>query len=87
MRRLAAITVLAVTAALAGCTSAHAAPEPTPWQHVTAYCHRTGVCVRTPAVIRRAERIGPHVPSWTRFGDTTYTWVRGPHGTVTTYTS
>lgn len=59
----------------------------TPWGRVVAGCKKDRDCVRTPAVIRHADGISAHAPSWTRYGDTTVTWVRGPHGTVRTYTS
>ena len=90
-RTIRTVTAALVTAGLAAVLAAappssQAAAEPTPWQHVIAYSHRSHACRPVPASVRADLGIG-HRPARMRIGDTTYIWARGAHGTVTTYTS
>jgi hypothetical protein len=65
-----------------------AAPEPSPWQHVRAYCHRTRLCVRPSGELRRDLGIRPAALAWERPEDdtagrmSTFVWVRQPGGAV-----
>jgi len=68
-------------------------PDPTPWQRVRAYCHRTHACVRPTQAQRRAMHIRRGVKAWQRNENdaagwlSTFTWIREPGGAVRTVKS
>lgn len=83
---------------IAGAAAYHAAaralhPEPTPWQRVRGYCHRTHLCIRPTNAQRRALGIRRGAGAWERPEDdaagrlSTFVWVRQPGGAVRTYVS
>jgi hypothetical protein len=73
--------------------TAVAHPEPTPWQRVRGYCHRTHVCVRPSRTLRHQLGIRCGARAWERPENdaaghlSTFVWARGPGGAVRTYVS
>jgi hypothetical protein len=59
----------------------------TQWQHVLRHCRQVGCTSHVPDAMRRDMGIRPGQAYRVRWGDTTFAWVRLPHGRVRTITS
>lgn len=59
----------------------------TQWQHVLRHCQKVGCTSHVPDAMRRDMGIRPGQAYRVHWGDTTFVWVRLPHGRVRTITS